>query len=409
MKGDKLRLAWIVPTVDAGGIGPVALETARAAGETCDVTVIETHGAPRRDERADGIRRVAMDMAGTGEPATCILDWLKSNWQDVIFTNGVSHLDEIFPHIPQDVAHVAVLHDAGRRYRTNLLSYARHLSGVVAVSDYVCHWIKNDLRAIGYSGVLRRIYNGTSYPPDVERGARGGPLRLLFIGGAIQKGIVQIIAFEKALREVGGKFELTVVADRTEWLQRKFAGAGFRIPLAWKDRVPRDELWPVYAQHDVLLALSAGEAFGMVTIEAMGMGCVPVSYKGGSGTSEIIEPGVSGLLVGYGPRSLAAALAVLTPGQLDTMAAAAAVRARTYFNAARTAREYVQLAREVATSQGAVARPGSFAAESSPRLGDRVRTWVANAYHALPMAVRKRIRRALGPYPDRLRWFRERF
>lgn len=305
------HLTWIIPTAAAGGIGPVALEiaSASAALNCCDVTLVETHASPRRDAtEQSGLRRVAFDMAGTNASASLVLDWLKDNPQDVVLSNGVSHLEAIFPYIPEDTLHVAVLHDGARRYRADVLSYAQYLDGVVAISDYVYELARKDLQAAGFPGLMRRIHNGTSYPLAPARAGSAGPLRVLFIGDMWLKGGAKLAGIAKALHRRGVDFRLTIIGEETAWLQRRLVRARLREKVTWLPRQPRAELWRTYAAHDVLLMLTLGEGFGMVTVEAMGMGCVPVAYDVPSGTRDIVEPGISGFLVATNHDAVAAAI-----------------------------------------------------------------------------------------------------
>jgi glycosyltransferase involved in cell wall biosynthesis len=405
------RIAWIVPTAAAGGIGPVALETTTAAAalNCCDVTLIESHASPRRDGiEQSGLRRVALDMAGTNASAGVVLDWFNDHPQDVVFTNGVSHLEGIFPYIPEDALHVAVLHDAGRGYRAAIQSYARYLDGVVAISDYVYEFARRDLQAVGFSGFVRRIHNGTSYPPAPARAETAAPLKLMFIGDMWLKGGGKLAGIAKALHRRSIDFRLTIVGEETARLQRRFVRAGLHERVTWVSRRPREALWPIYGAHDVLLMLSWGEPFGMVTIEAMGMGCVPVAYDVPSGTRDIIEPGISGLLVAPNHDAIAAAIAGLTPSRLALMSAEASRRARLRFGAQRAAQDYIQLAGDLMRCRSLVGRsrlsprPASLAAESS------FRSPLLRLYHALPPSWRRRIRNALAAYPTGARRLRER-
>jgi glycosyltransferase involved in cell wall biosynthesis len=405
------RIAWIIPSADAGGIGPVAIETTSAATThgAGDVTLIETHAAPRGDRiESGGLRRVVLDMGGTKAPASVVLDWLRDNRPHVLFTNGVSHLEAIFPYIPDDTLHVAVLHDAARRYRHEIASYARYLDGVVAVSDYVFGWAQRDLRAAGFKGVVRRIHNGTGYPSPPSRADSASELRLLFVGNIWHKGGSRLAGIAKALQRRGANFQLTVIADEASQLQRRFARVGLQGRVNVIARQSRTDLWRTYAAHDLLLMLSAGEPFGMVTIEAMGMGCVPVAYDVPSGTREIIEPGLSGLLVRPNSDAVAAAIAALAPAQLSAMSAEAARRARTLFCAERAAQEYMQLADDLVRCRDLVHR-ARLPAQAAP-LTARSRSYspIARLYHALPSALRHQIRNALTAYPASFRWLRER-
>lgn len=405
------RAAWIVPSVDAGGIGPVAFEvsSALAAMGGCDVTLIETHASPQRDyTEKSGLRRVSLDMGATREPPHVVLDWLETNPQDIVFSNGVSHLEEIFPAMTAITLHVAVLHDAGRQYRAEVLSCAPYLDGVVTVSDYVHGWVQPELRVIGFPGIIRRIYNGTSYPHALKRTRSAGPLRLLFIGSVAQKGTAELPSLVKALKRRGVDFRLTVIS-KDDFLRRGFADSELRDRVITLPLRPRADLWNTYAAHDLFLMLGFGEAFGMVTIEAMGMGCVPIAYDMPAATGEIIEPGLSGLLVSPNSNALAAAIAGMSHARLTLMSSEAARRARTLFNAERAAQEYLRLIEDLV-------RCGELIKQTrlsgiGPRFTSKasLRSPLVLLYHVLPSGFRRYIRRSLWMHPTSARWIRERF
>ncbi len=410
--GDRFRprLAWIVPTVEAGGVGPVALETtsAMAVSGRCEATLVETHAAPWSDRTREGLRRVALDMGESRASASVVLDWLRDNPQHVLFTNGVSHLNGIFPYIPRDALHVAVLHDASRRYRDDVMSYAAYLDGVVAVSDYVHDWARKDLHTIGFSGIVRRIHNGTNYPAAPSRASAAGPLRLLFVGNMWLKGGSRLAAIAKALRRHGVDFHLTVIGEDAAQVERQLDKAGLQERVTWHRRLRREELWRTYAAHDVLLMLSWGESFGMVTIEAMGMGCVPVAYDVPSGSREIIEPGISGILAHPNSRAIATALAGLSPARLLKMSAEASRRARTHFSAERAAQKYLELIDDLMRSKDIAGGSRLGATTTTRGVESPVRSPIARIYHALPSSWRNRIRKGLGAYPIGAAWLRER-
>jgi glycosyltransferase involved in cell wall biosynthesis len=412
LTADQPRAAWIIPSTRAGGIGPVALEvtSALAAVGVCDVTLVETHAAPHREGVEDGaLRRVALDLTGAGADPSVVLNWLGDNPQDVIFSNDVSHLEGIFPYIPSDTLHVAVLHDVARRYRDHVVSCARYLDSVVAVSDYVCDWARKDLRAIGFSGVVRRIHNGAKYPPPLDRAAATGPLRLLFIGNAWLKGGSQLGPIVKALRRRGVDFRLTVVGEEPPQLRRQMARAGLGERLTSIRRQSREELWRTYASHDILLMLSWGEPFGMVTIEAMGMGCVPVACDVPSGSREIIENGISGILVHPSPHEIAAVLEKISARRLFRMSSEASRRARVHFTAERAAQQYAQLIDDLMHCKALICRSRLSLTRVPSVIELPRRSSLARLYGALPSSLRRRIRHGFANYPTGARWLRERF
>ncbi|KAA9089707.1 glycosyltransferase [Microbacterium radiodurans] len=90
----------------------------------------------------------------------------------------------------------------------------------------------------------------------------------------------------------------------------------------------------VLAAADVLLLTSRSEAFGLVLLEAMAAGCLPIAYDVPYGPADLIRSGENGWLVPDGDID-ALAEALRTAGELDP-----AARATMRQNARRTAAEY---------------------------------------------------------------------
>ena len=58
-----------------------------------------------------------------------------------------------------------------------------------------------------------------------------------------------------------------------------------------------DQAWKEFDKASFSLLTSSNEAFGLVLVESMGHGCIPISYDMPYGPAEIITHGVDGFLV----------------------------------------------------------------------------------------------------------------
>ena len=58
-----------------------------------------------------------------------------------------------------------------------------------------------------------------------------------------------------------------------------------------------DDAWKEFDKASFSLLTSSNEAFGLVLVESMGHGCIPISYDMPYGPAEIITHGVDGFLV----------------------------------------------------------------------------------------------------------------
>ena len=157
--------------------------------------------------------------------------------------------------------------------------------------------------------------------------------------------------------------------------------------------------YDIAAESDLFMMTSRKESFGMVTIEAMSMGCVPIAYDFPSGSTEIIQHGQSGLLVPLGDiRAWAEHIRSLhyDRQRLAEFSAAAIVRARTQFNAEVMARNLAEFLADVMThaetnpAQRETGRPPETPtaykqpARGYQRLPEGLRVWIRDRVCASP-------------------------
>lgn len=331
------RVASVIPSLTAGGIGPVCRYAAESLARQIGwaVTLVCLHDPPGASHDDGGFR-----VAGLGLDGNCpreFLAWLSAHPQDLIITSDVSRLEPAFRFLPPETRHVVQIHDSGRRYRDVAVRNARWVEGVTCVGRHIEAPLRRSLETAGFCGVLRTIHNGANFPPPQARPPFAGPLRLLFLGRMdALKGVFDFVPILRRLKRLGVPATLNLVGGDNEALRRRFARTGLADMVHWAGRVPHAQCYRLAAESDLLLLPSRKEAFGMVTIQAMSMGCVPMAYDIPSGSTEIIEHGRSGLLVPLGDfRAWAAAIRELheNRGRLAALSAGAVERARGHFNA----------------------------------------------------------------------------
>jgi phosphatidylinositol alpha-mannosyltransferase len=204
-----------------------------------------------------------------------------------------------------------------------------HLSVRIAVSEAAA-WTGRRF----YGGRYRVIPNGVALPPGGPpapvRRAPGEPLRIAFVGQAVErKGLpVLLRAFEGLREQVAA--ELAIVGVTAEELAPLLVDptgvkALGRVDDAERQRVLRDA--------DLLCAPSlGGESFGMVLTEAFAAG-TPVIASDIAGYRDVVTDGADGLLV---PRGDATRLAetlrdlALDPARTERLARHAAGSAARY-------------------------------------------------------------------------------
>ncbi len=164
-------------------------------------------------------------------------------------------------------------------------------------------------------------------PPPISASARacyrGGPLKLLFVGGLSQrKGLAYLLRAAKAM---AGKIELTLI------------GTGEGAPLIGQHgrvlgSVPHQEVLRQMREHHVLVFPTLFEGQALVIGEAMSQG-LPVITTAHSGATALIDHGVNGWIVPI--RDSAAIVEILdaiigAPSLLESAGRAARVKAASW-------------------------------------------------------------------------------
>jgi glycosyltransferase involved in cell wall biosynthesis len=239
-----------------------------------------------------------------------------------------------------------------RKPRTGVglaLRRARHAIARGAVTMYTpwSRWAADGLRAEGVPDQRIEVI-----PPGVDVGfwrrppvpPRGpGPLRLLFVGGDLDR--------------KGGRM-------LTEVFQQRFAGrctldvvTRAAVSTAPGVRVHRlqansPELRALYATAELFVMPSSAETFGIATVEAMAAG-LPVIVGDTGAAREIVDENLTGWLVQPTPANLADALerAFAQRPRLQAMGARAAEVVARRFDGARNDARIVELAVELAAAR----------------------------------------------------------
>jgi glycosyltransferase involved in cell wall biosynthesis len=338
-----IRVTSVIASLTAGGIGSVCRYAAEEMARLnhWEVTLLSLHDASEEStDPTSGVRFVCMGL--DGNCARLFLDWLSANPQDLLLTSDVSRIEPAFRFLPAATRHVIQIHDSGRRYREVAVRHAAWVDGVTCVGRHIEAPLQRSLDAVGFRGLLRTVHNGANFPPLKERPAYGGPLRLLFMGRVeALKGVFDFVPLLQRLRRLGVPASLKLVGEENEALRHLFQRKGLASGVTWVGSVPHAACYDFAAESDLFMMTSRKEPFGMVTIEAMSMGCVPIAYDVPSGSTEIIEHGKSGLLVRLGDvRACADHIRSLHEerARLVSLSAGALARARTQFNSGVMAR-----------------------------------------------------------------------
>jgi colanic acid/amylovoran biosynthesis glycosyltransferase len=171
------------------------------------------------------------------------------------------------------------------------------LSALVCVSQFL---EQNVLDRQPGGVVIRRIPSGTPIATQVSSFG-GGRLRLAYVGRLVeeQKRISKVThALCRVVREVPNT-EAVLYGDgrdraKVEDILRN-EGAG--LPIRLEGRVPSEEIQEHLLKCHVLVLLSDYEGLPIALMEAMACGVVPICLRIRSGVTELVEDGVTGLVV----------------------------------------------------------------------------------------------------------------
>jgi colanic acid/amylovoran biosynthesis glycosyltransferase len=216
--------------------------------------------------------------------------------------------------------------------RNRLAAKVRHARFAVFISDFGRSQLMGRLDERDWPK-LHVVHCGVNTDEfDAERAPeRAGPLRVLSIGRLTPlKGQTVLLEAIAELRRRGVEVEATLAGPgpRREELERRARALGLEGSIQLPGAISQDRIRELYRRADVFCLSSFAEGIPVVLMEAMAMR-VPVVATRINGIPELIEDGVSGLLVPPGrPDLLADALERLAgdPELRDRLAVAARAR-----------------------------------------------------------------------------------
>ena len=233
---------------------------------------------------------------------------------------------------------------AGRacgRFRGVERAYLRTASGFIFNSEATRRSVQ-ELSGERCTGIVvtpggDRLGPGLPEGDVLRRADEAGPLRVLFVGNLIpRKGLLTLIAALGLLERE--QWRLTVIGSPdvdpacAAQARRAVRERGLQGSVRMCGMVDDEALASELRAHHVLAVPSMYEGFGIVYLEAMGFGVVPVGARTG-GAAEVIRDGRSGCLVPPGDaRALADTLRRLCEdrGLLRMLARGALARFREF-------------------------------------------------------------------------------
>jgi teichuronic acid biosynthesis glycosyltransferase TuaC len=182
---------------------------------------------------------------------------------------------------------------------------------------------------VARSHVLWNGYRRELFLAPAPPGPRRGPLHVLCVANLVpSKGVDRLLTAMARLAAAGEAASLTLVGDGPEAGRLQAQAALLGLAPRWLPRLARPELAAAYREADVFALPAAGEAFGIVYLEAMAAG-LPVIAPADEGIAELVGHEREGLLLAEpSAEALAAALQRLVRDEPLRARLAAAAHAR---------------------------------------------------------------------------------
>lgn len=200
---------------------------------------------------------------------------------------------------------VGVIHGEDRYYDGLVEQFvlgdpAGRLSGLVCVSQAAEQSLRSKYPALPPETLVRYIPHGVPIP-DRSAPPPGERLRLAYVGRLVEtnKRVTEMTRlFIRAARVLPG-VEAMLYGDGPSRpaLEKLLRDEGQGLPIALAGNVDNSQIQARLLEQHVLVLLSDTEGLPISLLEAMACGVVPICLRRPSGVLELVEDGVTGLLV----------------------------------------------------------------------------------------------------------------
>ena len=276
----------------------------------------------------------------------------------VVLTGYDFVANSILPALTEAVGVVMWVQADDGDYYEQVHRLGRYCNAIVCVSELIRERVAGLEPTL--SDRLHVVHNTSVSDRDIvaRRGA-SVELSIAYEGRLVQyqKRVFDFVELADALDRRGEAFLISLIGAFPEY---EAAALAFRQRAAHHlesgrirllGTLPRVRRFAELAAHDFFVLLSDFEGFPLSLVEAMACGCVPVVADIRSGIPEIVDPGVSGVVMRHRDYDeWAAVVASLwrDPPRLEAMAAAARETVTARFTAAKVATHFDEVLQSVA-------------------------------------------------------------
>jgi colanic acid/amylovoran biosynthesis glycosyltransferase len=252
---------------------------------------------------------------------------------------------------------VAVLHGDDKYYDGIVSEFvlgdpAYRVSGLVCVSQA----LERNLRAkhpdLPSTTLVRHIPHGVPVPPQRAQLA-DGRIKLAYVGRLVEinKRVPALTrAFIRATREIPNT-EAVLYGDGPSLprLQQILLAEGRGLPVRLAGNIDNDQIQTHLLDCHAIVLLSDSEGLPISLLEAMACGLVPICLRVPSGVLELVEDGVTGLLVEDRGDDFVAAVRRLReePGLWNRLSQAARAKIEAEYSLERSASQWAAFFQEL--------------------------------------------------------------
>lgn len=296
------RIALVLEELNRGGIGSVCRLLAE---ELCSLGAHVTLVSLKPNERSGNAAQFEYDVFYLDPKKSVhdgLVEFLQHAPQDVVISNDVHRASASMPIIHSTSLHILWIHDSFKSNMNFAIANIENCDAIVCVADHVREKLLGQL-PIGPTTVpIRRIHNGVK---RVDRtGVRSEVTEfvdVLFMGNSDPiKGVHDLMHIASMIRKRQQNVRILVAGNINKRLKYELARRQLEEYVVWLGWLTHEECIDAARRCFFFLMLSRKEAFGMVTVEAMSVGCVPIAYDVVSGNTEIIVNMKNGILVPFG-------------------------------------------------------------------------------------------------------------
>ena len=307
---------------------------------------IKPHSRYSKKQLDKAIRLIESDCRVNGIPDVFIGHWdnpqldilcnLKNRFHRpvcLVLHNNKFHLEDVYGNQTREM--LSQMDLIGLRNRTALV-------------DFEAKYGKPKSSFIAYSGVAQAFLDaGAPLHKAFEQPVR----QFVFVGSLIARKYPRTIV--QSLNKVypDGNYKMTYIGDgaERELIEKDLAQMPIKGEVMFTGRIPREQIIDHLRSADVFVMISKSEIFGLVYLEAMALGVIPIGAKN-EGIDGIVQDGINGFLCKAGDAdelcSVLNKIRKMDSGSLTVVSQNAKETAQRYSDA-NVAKEYLNALQHV--------------------------------------------------------------